>query len=157
MCLSSLGLMRNITPSTKFIFHLSNYNTITWWKAQQYEQSDKVSGCSKWWQTQKQQQWMQKQRKKTHLPLEGLRYTGISSKIPSAPLPTLKWGLGRDGSWLHPFHHSGTLHTPELPWIGPAFPSGAPSLLWVKTEHFHYIWLHVIDSLQHSDGNIWLT
>ena len=26
----------------------------------------------------------------------------ISSKIPSPPLP-IQWGLGRDGSWLHPF------------------------------------------------------
>jgi len=36
---------------------------------------------------------------------EGLQKAGISSKIPSPPLPTLKWlgGLGRGGSWLHPF------------------------------------------------------
>ena len=27
----------------------------------------------------------------------------MSSKIPSPPLPTLKWGLGGGESWLHPF------------------------------------------------------
>jgi len=27
---------------------------------------------------------------------------GISREMPSLPLPTLKWGLGRDASWLHP-------------------------------------------------------
>jgi len=29
--------------------------------------------------------------------------------------------------------HSGTLHTPELLWVGPAFPPGAPSLLQAMT------------------------
>jgi len=41
-------------------------------------------------------------KKKSYLPSEDLRYTGISSKIPLIPLPTLKCGLGRGGSWLHP-------------------------------------------------------
>ena len=27
----------------------------------------------------------------------------LQKEIPSPPLPTLKWGLGRGGSWLHPF------------------------------------------------------
>ena len=43
------------------------------------------------------------EERKSHLPLEGLREAGISSEIPSPPLPALKWGLGRGGSWLHPF------------------------------------------------------
>ena len=29
--------------------------------------------------------------------------------------------------------HSGTLHAPELPWVGPAFPPGAQSLLQAVT------------------------
>lgn len=37
------------------------------------------------------------------LPSEGLKCRGISSKTPLLPLPTLKWGLGKGGSWLHPF------------------------------------------------------
>jgi len=36
-------------------------------------------------------------------PSEGLSYAGISSKIHFPPLPTLNRGLGRGGSWLHPF------------------------------------------------------
>ena len=38
-----------------------------------------------------------------------------------------------------PSSHSGTLHTPELPWVGPAFPPGAQSLLQDMTEHLQYI------------------
>ena len=34
--------------------------------------------------------------------------------------------------------HSGTLHAPELPWLGPAFPLGAQSLLQAVTQHFSY-------------------
>ena len=29
--------------------------------------------------------------------------------------------------------HSGTLHAPELPWVGPAFPPGAQSLFQAMT------------------------
>jgi len=32
-----------------------------------------------------------------------------------------------------PSSHSGALHTPELPWAGPAFPPGAQSQLQVVT------------------------
>jgi len=42
-------------------------------------------------------------KKSSCLPLEDLRRTGISTKIVLSPLPTLKWGLGRGVSWLHPF------------------------------------------------------
>jgi len=31
-----------------------------------------------------------------------------------------------------------TLHAPELPWAGPAFPPGAPSLLQAVTQLFYY-------------------
>ena len=102
------------------------------------QQSSKILGYSKWRLAQIQQ--AQKQRKKSYLPLEGLRYTRISSKIPLPALPTLKWGLRRGGSWLHPFHHSGELHAPEL-WTGPAFPPGAQSLVQAMTQHFHYNYL----------------
>ena len=66
------------------------------------------------------------------LPSENLRYTKTSRKIPLHSLPTLKWGLGRGGSWLH------TLHAPELPWAGLAFPPGAQSLDQATTLNFHH-------------------
>ena len=68
----------------------------------------------------------------SNLPVEGLGYTGISSKKFLPPLPTLKRGLGRGGSWLH------TLHAPELPWAGLAFPPGAQSLDQATTLNFHH-------------------
>jgi len=34
--------------------------------------------------------------------------------------------------------HLGTLCAPELPWVCPAFPPGAQSLLRAVTWHFHY-------------------
>jgi len=68
-------------------------------------------------------------KERSCLPLEGLRYTGISSKKLTPPLPPLNCGLGRGGSWLQPFWSLSALHTPELPWVGPAFPPGAQSLV----------------------------
>jgi len=41
----------------------------------------------------------------------------------------------------NPSSHSGTLHGPELPWVGPAFPPGAQSLVQAVTSHFHYRYL----------------
>jgi len=32
-----------------------------------------------------------------------------------------------------PSSHSGTLHAPELPWVGPTFPPGAQSLVQAVT------------------------
>ena len=46
------------------------------------------------------------------------------------------WEGVRPGS--APSSHAGTLHAPELPWVGPAFPPGAPSLLQAVTQHFCY-------------------
>lgn len=60
-------------------------------------------------------------KERSYLPLEGLRYTGISIEIPLSPLQTLKWGLGRSGSWLQPFHHS--VHCMHLSSPGLALPS----------------------------------
>jgi len=42
-------------------------------------------------------------KERSYLPSEDLRYTEIASKTPLLPLPTLKWGLGRGWSRLHPF------------------------------------------------------
>jgi len=42
-------------------------------------------------------------KERSCLPSEGLTYTGVSTKIPSPPLPTLKWGLVKGASWLLPF------------------------------------------------------
>jgi len=42
-------------------------------------------------------------KERSCLPSEYLRHIGIFSKIPPPPLPTLKWGLERSRSWLHPF------------------------------------------------------
>jgi len=33
----------------------------------------------------------------------------------------------------NPSSHSGALHAPELPWVGPAFPPGAQSLVQAVT------------------------
>ena len=60
------------------------------------------------------------------------RYRGISKEILLLPLPTLKWGLERDGSWLcHIWTHCMQLSSPGLalpsyqvlnhcfrPWLG---------------------------------------
>ena len=67
------------------------------------------------------QQWAQKQR--TCLPLEGLQWAGISSKTPLPPLPSLKWGLGRDGSWLHPFQSLGSTACTWAPLGWPCLPT----------------------------------
>ena len=88
-------------------------SSVTQWKAQQQQQNNKVIDCSEWGLAQMQQP--QKQRKEATY----LTYTGMSSKI---HLATPRWGLGRGGSWLHPFWYSGVLHAPGLPWVGPAFP-----------------------------------
>jgi len=34
--------------------------------------------------------------------------------------------------------HSAALLAPELPWVGPAFPPGAPLLIQAVTQHYHY-------------------
>jgi len=47
---------------------------------------------------------------------------GCLNRIPSPPLPTLKWGLERDGSWLHPFR---SLRCTACTWA----PLGWPCLL----------------------------
>jgi len=37
-----------------------------------------------------------------------------------------------------PSGHSGVSHAPELPWVGPAFPPGAQSLLQAVTQQLPY-------------------
>ena len=46
------------------------------------------------------------------------------------------WGGVDPG--FSPSGPSGPLHAAELPWVGPAFPPGAPSLLQAVTQHFCY-------------------
>jgi len=42
--------------------------------------------------------------------------------------------VGKQGDLgFSPSGHPGSLHAPELPWVGPAFPPGAPSLLQAMT------------------------
>jgi len=55
---------------------------------------------------------------------EDLRYAGLSSKIPSPPLPTLKWGLGRGGSWLRLFQSFGCTACTWAPLGWPCLPTG---------------------------------
>ena len=71
------------------------------------------------------------------LPSEGLRQ-GYPAKYPHLHCQPLNevWEGADPGSI--PSGHSGTLHTPELPWVGPAFPPGAQSLLQAVTQHFCY-------------------
>jgi len=72
-----------------------------------------------------QQLWRQKQRKKKIcLPSEGLTYRWISSKIPLPPLPSLKRGLGRGGSWLHPFQSLRYIACTWTPLAWPCIPTG---------------------------------
>jgi len=75
-----------------------------------------------------------KMKEKSCLPLKGLKYTGISIKrhprLHCQPLSEV-WEEVDPGS--NPSYHSGTWHAPDLPWVGPTFPPGAPSLLHAMT------------------------
>ena len=77
-----------------------------------------------------------KTRKRRHLPPEGLTYTDISKgSLHHQPLNEVWEGVDpgsiRSG-------HSGTLHAPELPWVGSVFLPGAESLVQDVTQYFHY-------------------
>ena len=78
-------------------------------------------------------------KEKSCLPLEDPRYTGISSKkYPHLHYQPLNEGWEGVDPGSSPSNHSGSLLAPELPWVGPAFPSGVPSLLQAVTQHFCY-------------------
>ena len=49
-----------------------------------------------------------------------------------------------------PSSHSGVLHAPELPLVGPAFPPGAQSLVQAVTQNFYYRWEHPNQDKQHG-------
>ena len=55
--------------------------------------------------------------------------------LPCQPLQEV-WEEVDPGST--PSGHSGALHAAELPWVGPAFPPGAQSLVQAVTPHFLY-------------------
>jgi len=78
-------------------------------------------------------------KEKSCLPLEGLNYTGISSKrcpyLCYQPLSEVWEGV--DPAPI-PASHSAALHALELPWVGPAFPPGAQLLFQAVTERCHY-------------------
>jgi len=63
----------------------------------------------------------------------------LQQEMPLPPLPTLKNEV-REGvdPGSTPSGHSGALHAPEQPWVGPAFPPGPQSLFQAVTLHFHY-------------------
>ena len=83
------------------------------------------------------------QRKKSCLPLKDLKQTEISSKRCShhhcQPLNE-GWEGVDPGSTSS--SHSGVLHAPVLPWVGPAFPPGSQSLLQAVTQNFRYNIIH---------------
>jgi len=77
-----------------------------------------------------------KGKKESAYPWKASDMQGSPARSPHLHCQPLNEGWG--GSRLHPFNQSGSLHAPELPWAGPAFPPGAPSLLQALTQHFHY-------------------
>jgi len=78
-------------------------------------------------------------KEKSCLPLEDLRYIGISDKrcpqLHCQPLNEVWEGVDPGST---PSSHSGTLHTPELPWVCPAFPPDDESLPQTMNLHFYY-------------------
>ena len=55
-----------------------------------------------------------------------------------------------------PSGHSGTLHAPELPWVGPVFPPGVQSLLQAVTSSDIYVYIISIYCGSIAVGDIWL-
>ena len=49
-----------------------------------------------------------------------------------------------------PSGHSGALHAPELPWVGPAFKPDAQPLVQAMTQHFRYKYKHLQSLLWQS-------
>jgi len=87
-------------------------------------------------------------RERSYIPSKELRFTGISSKTYWAPLPTLKWGLGRGGSWLH---HVCSVRYIACTWA----PLGWPCL---PTRCSITVWSHDLAFLLHvvTKSVIWL-
>jgi len=83
-------------------------------------------------------------KERSCLPLKGLRYAGIFSKIPLPPLPALKRGLGRGGSWLQLFW---SLRNIACTWA----PLGWPCLLTHQVlNHCFKPWLSISTTASHS-------
>ena len=104
---------------------VKRWTHVTQWKMQQWQQSIKVPGCSKWRFAQVATAVGTEIKERSCLPSEALRYAGISNKIPLPPLPTLAWGLGRGGTSAHPLQslRCTALHYMHLSSPGLALPS----------------------------------
>ena len=80
-----------------------------------------------------QQVWAEKQRQEIAYLQKTSCVQGSPTRYPCLhcqPLNEVWEGVGPGSS---PSGHSGALHIPELPWVGPAFPPGAQSLVQVMT------------------------
>jgi len=55
-----------------------------------------------------------------------------------------------------PSSHSGALHAPEHPWVGPVFPPGVQSLLQAVTSSDIYVYIISIYCGSIAVGDIWL-
>jgi len=96
-----------------------------------------------------------KEKERSYLPLESLRYTGITSKISIPPLTTLKWGLGRAGSWLHLFW---SLRYIACTWVPLGWPCLPPTCSIIGTSHdlafplpWHKIMSHSIQTNKQTE------
>ena len=110
--------------------------TIMWWRAQQWQHSSKVLGCSKWGLAQMQQPRAQKRRKESAYLWKASGTWRSWARYPSLHCQPLNevWE-GRDPGST-PSSPSGTLHAVELHWVGPAFPPGAQTQIQAVTQHF---------------------
>jgi len=72
-------------------------------------------------------------KERSCLPSEGLKCRGISSKMPLHLLPTLKYGLGKDGSCLHSFQPLRGIACSRAPLGWPCLPPGSQTLLQAAT------------------------
>jgi len=122
-----------ILPLTRLV-----YPVVTQWKAQQWQQSSKVPGCTKARFAQIQKPHAQKQRKEAAYLQKASRTQGSPARYPHLHYQLLNEVWKEVDPGFIPSTHSATSHAPELPWVGPAFPPGAQSQVQAVTQHFCY-------------------
>ena len=88
-------------------------------------------------------------KRRSFIPLEGSRYTAIPSKIPLPPLPPLKRGLGRGGSWLQPFQ---SFRCIACTWALLGWPWHLPS--HQVLHHCFRLWLSIFPKVSHLKNYI---